>query len=202
VNRFNLGIYGAFSCLSLAGVICLEARLLKTPYGGGYAYYLSAFIQGAAALVTLFAYVSLPRRPDVFNKDGRIVDRQFTVSAISRYTFAWCGPLLKSAALKRRLEIDDLPALDELTTSNNLQRRFHAMKKKGKLWKLVFWCHAAPFIRQWLLTLFVSIMGFVPQFCMYRMLQLLEKRVLGDFVDIEAWWWVAGLGVGQVAEAW
>ncbi|KAI9767128.1 MAG: hypothetical protein M1840_005917 [Geoglossum simile] len=201
VNRFRLGIYGAFSCLFLIGVICLETRLLKVTYGGGYTYYLSAFVQGATAVVALFAYVSLPRRPDVFNNDG-LVDRQFTVSAISRYTFTWCEPLLKLAALKRRLEMDDLPALDELTTSNSLQRRFHAMKRKGKLWKLVFWCHAAAFIRQWLLTLLASVMGFAPQFCMYRILQLLEKRMLGDFFDTEAWWWVAGLGVGQITQAW
>lgn len=202
MNRFGLGIYGAFSCFSLTVVICLETWLLKRAYGGDFAYYLFAFFQGTSATVALCAYVSLPRRPDVFDRDGRVVDRQFTVSAISRYSFAWCGPLLKLAALKRGLEMDDLPSLDALTSSNNLQRRFHAMKRRGKLWKLVFWCHAAAFIRQWFLTLLGSVMGFAPQFCMYRILQLLEERGPGGFVATEAWWWVAGLGVGQIVQAW
>ncbi|KAI9771773.1 MAG: hypothetical protein M1839_002738 [Geoglossum umbratile] len=203
VNRFGLGLYGALSCFSLIVVTCLETLLLQRIHRGGLTYYLFAFSQGATATVALCAYVSLPRRPDVFNKDdGRVVDRQFTVSAISRYSFAWCGHLLKLAALKGRLEMDDLPALDALTSSNNLQRRFHAMKRKGKLWKLVFWCHAAAFTRQWILTFLWAIVGFAPQICMYRILQLLEKRVLGDSIAIEAWWWVAGLGVGQTIQAW
>lgn len=76
------------------------------------------------------------------------------------------------------------------------------MQKRGKLWKLVFWSHAAVFMRQWLLTLLGSVMNFAPQLCMYRILQLLEERELGNFIATEAWWWVAGLGLGQIAQAW
>ncbi|KAH0537922.1 hypothetical protein FGG08_005404 [Glutinoglossum americanum] len=201
VNRFDLGIYGAFSCVSLAIVVCLENWLFTKSSRGDPIYSLFTFLQVTAAILTSSAYVSLPRRPDIF-KDGRAVDRQFTVSAISRYSFAWCGPLLKFAASNRRLEMEDLPALDSLTNSNNLQQRFHAMQRNGKLWKLVFWSHATTFVRQWVLTLLASVAGFAPQLCMYRILQLLEKRGLGDQVAMEAWWWVAGLGAGQIAEAW
>jgi hypothetical protein len=201
VIRFSLGIYGAFSSVFLAIVICLEYWLLTRTSRGNLIQFLFTFSQASAAILILCAYVSLPRRPDVF-RDGRIVDRQFTVSAISRYSFAWCGALLKLAASKRRLEMEDLPALDALTSSDNLQQRFHAMQRKDKLWKLVFWSHAAAFTRQWFLTLLGSIMNFIPQLCMYHILQQLEKRRSGDFVAVEAWWWVAGLGVGQIVQAW
>ncbi|KAH0558860.1 hypothetical protein GP486_004505 [Trichoglossum hirsutum] len=201
VNRFDLGIYSAISCFSLAAAICLENWLLTRTYGEDPIHFLFTSSQAITAIVALCACVSLPRRPDVF-RDGYAVDRQYTVSAISRYSFAWCGPLLNIAGLGRRLEIEDLPALDSLTSSNNLQQRFHAMQKRGKLWKLVFWSHATVFVRQWLLTLLGSVMNFAPQLCMYHILQLLEKRQLGNSIAAEAWWWVVGLGLAQVAQAW
>jgi hypothetical protein len=99
-RRFELGFYGGLSCLLLDIAIFVENFALWSqdaiPAPRNVHVALSAVLF-AAAFLLLCAYVSIPRRPDVF-RNGKVVDRQYTTSLIGRYGFAWPGSLLRFAA--------------------------------------------------------------------------------------------------------
>jgi hypothetical protein len=204
VKRFTLGIYGAIS--SLAQIVTsgfVYGLFLSTPSFTG----LSPVHKGLSATQflamagILCAYMSLPRRPDVY-KDGKIVDRQYTVSAFGRYVFKWSEPVLDSASEKWTMELEDLPRMDHLTRSENLREQFDNMSRKGRLWQQVYFAHSATFIRQWVLTLLQAIILFVPQFAMYKILKTLERRQSGELVEYDAWVWVFALCVGLTSNCW
>lgn len=157
--------------------------------------------QFLATASILCAYISLPRRPDVF-KDGKMVDRQYTVSAFRRYVFAWPEHVLDFATKKRTVELKDLPRMDHLTRSENLREQFDNMSRKGRLWQQLYFAHSAAFVGQWVLTLLQAIILFVPQFAMYQILTTLERRQSGEFVGYDAWIWVFALCTGLILNCW
>lgn len=157
--------------------------------------------QLGAAILYMSANALLPRRPDVFLENGKLVDRQFTVSAFGRFTFGW-GDGLLNLAQRKVLEMTDLPQPDHLTRAENLQKTFLATQREGPLWKLLFLAHWPAFVRQWCLTIFQCIFQFGPQFAMFNLLYILELRTKGQEVSIEAWIWTIGLCLCLVVGSW
>ena len=158
-------------------------------------------VESALAVSLIIACLALPRRPSVV-KDGQPVDEQFTVSALSRYTFTWGGEILRYARTNKGLDLTDLPKLDHHSRSEILQKEFLSRKQKNRLWKSVLSAHAPALIQQWILTILQSFAQFGPQFAMYKLLQLLEQRSEGASVARVAWAWVVGLGVSMLISSW
>ena len=158
-------------------------------------------VQVAASLLSLSANVSLPRRPDVL-RDGKVVDRQYTTSLISRFTWAWPSPILYFATMNKRLEIEDLPQIDHRTRSEYLRHAFETVGRKDKLWKAIFWSHKHAFIMQWTLQVFTSLTNFLPQIALLYILRTLEARDAGQDTQWQAWAWVIGLGAAIIISSW
>jgi hypothetical protein len=92
--------------------------------------------------------------------------------------------------------------MDHLTRSENLREQFENMSRKGRLWQQIYFAHSAAFVRQWVLTLIQAVILFVPQFAMYQILKVLERRQSGEFVGYDAWIWVFALCTGLILNCW
>lgn len=130
------------------------------------------------------------------------MDQQYTVSAISRYTFTWVNSLLKAAAVNKGLDMKDLPCMDHLTRSDYLQKTFNRLKNKDSLWKSIYFAHSSAFIQQWMLVILQSVTQFAPQLAMFQILKLLEARQEGAPIATVAWAWVATLGLAMIVQSW
>ena len=204
VQKFNLGIGGALSCLAIGLALLLEIgfSLQRALFTKRYKIHLSlSSIQIVLTICLLFAHLSLPRRPEIF-VNRLALDRQYTVSAFRRYSYAWCEPLLNDAVKKRRMNLEDFPRPDHHMRSKDLHDAFPVMRPKQKLWRLIILAHQWAFAKQWMLTLLQSILLFAPQFAMLKILQVLEKRALGLQIKLEAWLWIMALGLSLFAGSW
>lgn len=203
-ERYRLGIFGAAAFLVIAVVIGVENWILGSRQSSIELYpshiALTAVQLGVAAILAL-TLLCLPRRPSVFH-NGRPVDAQFTVSAFGRYTFSWASPVLAIARKNRGLSLNMLPNLAQYTRSDFLQYRYNHETKKNRLWKGVLFNFRWVFLQQFTLVVLVSATQFAPQYAMYNILKLLERRSEGAGVATIAWAWVVGLGLAMLVTSW
>ena len=205
VKRYTLGIYTTFSSIILLSVLLFQDGVIteETGHGGNFGSSEEVGLrisQLALSTLTAFSGISLPRRPDVF-RDGKPVDRMYSVSALGRYSFAWVGGMLALAREKNRLELNDLPTMDHYTRSKDLSEEWGKNKHSRKLWIEIFLAHKWQFMIQWLLTLLSAFGNFAPQFTTYHILQILERRQPGDPANPEAWVWVVALTLTTTGQA-
>lgn len=156
--------------------------------------------RGVAAFIVTMSSLAVPRRPDVFYK-GSKVDEMRSVSLYSRYTFSWASSLLGVAFKTGCLEEKDLPVLDSRRRAQELQKSFNQIKQSPKLYYKLFLAHWRAMAIQWGLSLMVSFVAFAPQFIMFKILKLLEKRSSGVYIGYEAWGWLILMGLVKVLEA-
>ncbi|PVH84104.1 P-loop containing nucleoside triphosphate hydrolase protein [Cadophora sp. DSE1049] len=206
LKSYSLGIYSALSSIFLLAVLLFQDGLIarQTPSGESFGTTEQIGLRiaqlGLVLLVAVFS-ISLPRRPEVFH-DGVPVDGMYTVSALGKYTFSWVEHLLVLSRKKNRLELEDLPKMDQYTRSRDLSEAWAATSHEKKLWVEIFLAHKWSFIVQWFLTLLQAFGNFAPQFVTYHILKILEKRLPGDAVSFEAWIWVVTLTIATIGAAW
>ncbi|KAF1996082.1 P-loop containing nucleoside triphosphate hydrolase protein [Amniculicola lignicola CBS 123094] len=116
-----------------------------------------------------------PRRPDVFY-NSRVVDRQRTVSILSRYTWSWFEPLYQHAALHNGLTAEDIPRADARLRSVELKDKWDRLYKNLSLrWSFVS-MYRRRFILLWAVTLIRCAVGMLPFWAMYCILEILRDR--------------------------
>ena len=210
-ERFALGYASFWSSLFAIAIPCIELVIERR---AGYRTSLSrlqaeliATLVGVAFFRGLFS-VLLPRRPSVF-WNGKPVDKEDTVSALSRYSFSWADELLAYALRNRSLEVADLPTLSSITRAENLSANFEVTKatwRTKRLWKLLLICHWRPIAVELFLTLLLCVLSFGPQAALYGILRSLETYGAGSRDSLECWSWVLALGVLMLVassiEAW
>ena len=204
VKQYTLGIYATISSISLLAVLFFQDGVItkETGHRGNFGFREEVSLRAsqlALSALTAFSSISLPRRPDVF-RDGKPVDRMYSVSALGRYSFSWVGGMLALARKKNRLELNDLPTMDHYTRSKDLSEEWEKEKHPRKLWIEIFLAHKWPFIMQWFLALLSAFGNFAPQFTSHYILQILERREPGDAASPEAWVWVFALTVAIIGQ--
>ena len=150
-------------------------------------------VQFLAGIVSLILSLSFPRRPLVYFF-GHAVDKEYTVSALGRYSFNWVNSLLSFAKVNKGLDLKDLPCLRLGVRSAQLHHQFNKLEKKDRLWKTLLTAHYLEALYQTGLSTIHGVLSFVPSIAMYKFLRLLEERSEGEAVTIEAWAWIFGLG--------
>lgn len=203
IKAYTLGIHTAISCILLLAVLLVQDQLIAQASGfeGPPEITTLRVAQLFIVIFTGFAGVSIPRRPDVFY-GGVPLDGMYTVSALSRYSFAWVHSLLSLARKEKRLNQDDLHKMNHLTRSKDLSESWTSKKHTRKLWVEVFLAHKGSFLIQWFLTVFQALGIFAPQFVTFQILRILERRVPGEAVHSEAWIWVFTLCVTTIGSSW
>ncbi|PWY94010.1 ABC transporter [Aspergillus sclerotioniger CBS 115572] len=194
-KRYILGIYG-FGTSTIAAIIpCLEAALAwHIGYNLRYVSIGLTIGQSATACLRAAFCILIPRRPDVYY-DGKVVDRERTVSVLKRVTFSWVNDLLNYAVANKGLNIDDLPRLPFAARSQTLHARLEQTRGSRELWKSLVLAHKNSLIIQASLSIIACALNFGPQVAMYGILKSLESRSFTtDEVD-QAWVWVCGLAI-------
>ncbi|KAL8702180.1 MAG: hypothetical protein Q9201_004535 [Fulgogasparrea decipioides] len=175
-----------------AATIFRERRPIKR-FNGAFASAASYFI-----LILCFCWQNWPT---VFS-DGQAVDGQFTVSALSRWTFSWVDELLAFAKINSGLEMTHLPQLHLRGRSKYLEWSFNEKKRSHQLWKDLLRVHRLELFGQSLLVMTQGIIQFAPQLAMYKLLGLIERRSVGEAIASEAWSWTLALGISIILTAW
>ncbi|KAF8475804.1 P-loop containing nucleoside triphosphate hydrolase protein [Kalaharituber pfeilii] len=162
-----------------------------------------AYAQLGAVVLICLASISIPRRPDVYNDKGELVDQMRTTSIYARYSFSWANGLLWKAVREGRLEGSDLPKMDSIRRAVTQENRFYQAwgSKSTSLMITLIRSHAMVFGLQLILTLICSILTFSPQFFLYKILKTLEARNAGIDVGYAPWLWVGALGLNNLVEA-
>lgn len=196
-KRFNLGLYNAVACIILLAAVCIYMTLGTSWFefpSFNTAPDILTFIQSLAAFLSGCTSVLLPRRPNVF-RNGKVVDRQYTASFISRISFGWTTPLLSFATRNQGLGIDDLPELDYATRSKTLLESFDKTKRPGeKLWRTLIREYIYPLLLQFSLAVVSSVLSFAPQYCLLGILRAMEGQYAGSGYATIMGVWVISLG--------
>ncbi|KAK7413238.1 hypothetical protein QQX98_007897 [Neonectria punicea] len=143
----------------------------------------------------------IPRRPDVYFK-GFKVDRQWTVSALNRYTWTWVEPLLHYASKKNDLDVDDIPQADLKLRSEDLKKNWDAFKFEGSLLRSLLWAYKGGIAFQWGLTIFRCFLGILPFWIMLRLIRILEQRGSDSTPTLELWGLVIWMAIFNLLDAW
>ena len=205
MKRYNQGLVTASASLALiiaTGIRIAALCFHVAVYFSGRAYVASCTIQILAALICLSSCLCLPRRPSVLDQN-HIVDGQYTVSALSSYTFGFASNVLSLARKKASLELADLPKLHLWGRSSFLLQNFDAVTQENeRLWKSIFLAHRFEFLFQIGWAMLQSALAFAPQLVMYQLLRLLEQRSKGAPIENIAWGLVFALGGSILLSSW
>lgn len=202
--RYRLSVFGALSSLFLSIAIIVKSLIMGSSLGVPNPVIFDRTMtatQLIGSLTLVLTYSLVPRRPDVYRGE-KVVDRKSTTSILGKFAFSWPGPLLRLAATKKRLEIDDLPEMGYQTRSETLRHDFDRIGKKNKLWKPLFWSHKWAFISQCALVTVISIISFLPQIALLFILKALEDRESGYASVFHLWRWVFALGFSIMISSW
>lgn len=203
-DRFKLGAWTALSGFGLFAVTLGQELIrysrnvhpLPTKRDTTFAAILTV-----AAGVIFSACLAIPRRPEIF-KNGKVVDREFTVSLANRFTFSWATPVLEYATKNRKLTHDDLPVVNHSIRAFQLTERFDAVGKCDKLWKQIFYSHWRAFTAQWTLQTLTAFTNFLPQIALFSVLTLLEARENGKSNQFLLWLVAIGMGLADGLSMW
>ena len=204
LEKCKLGAWSALSSLFVALAIASEDILLyfdgifPEPTNVHTAFSATQF---TLAVILTFASVSIPRRPELY-RDGKVVDREYTVSLASRFTFSWASPVLAWAVKNRNMTHDDLPVVNTSMRAHTLKAQFDQVGKRDKLWKQIIWAHKQAFAAQWVLQIVTAITNFLPQIVLYTILRLLEARDAGASNQFQLWLVALGMGLAVAFGAW
>ncbi|RHZ63461.1 uncharacterized protein CDV56_108862 [Aspergillus thermomutatus] len=140
-------------------------------------------LQIALSLCAIVLNLLVPRRPDVFH-NGTPVDREYSTSYLEWLSFSWIAPWLKTMK-SRTVRISDLPELCYSLRAESALRTCFQMMSGGTagargLWMVILRSELGLLSLQGIITLSSSLLGFVPQFAVMRILATLEKSRQGE----------------------
>ncbi|KAI1772668.1 P-loop containing nucleoside triphosphate hydrolase protein [Hypoxylon cercidicola] len=201
-TAYDLGLWSFFSCLVLTAVLAIQdndVALLLLRQGATGVFAIRA-VEIVAAVCLAVASLSIPRRPDVFY-EGQPVDRLSTGSAWSRYNWSWPTYLLRKAAKKNNLDLEDLPRPDHYTRSKETTADWESRNFTGPLWISIVAAHKWLFALQWILSIFTAFLNLAPQWVVLQLLTLLEQKS-HERLSYEAWVWVILIAVSLLIQQW
>ncbi|KAJ3489903.1 hypothetical protein NLG97_g5894 [Lecanicillium saksenae] len=147
------------------------------------------------------ASILIPRRPDVFYNDEPI-DRNYSVNAMSRFTWGWGRKILDLGGKKGDLKQTDVPRPPSYARSKSLVESWESFKFGAGLLRNLVRVYGHRFAIQWTGTLFRVCIGTIPYIILYRLIQKLEKTPREDIQFGDFWLHVIGLGLCGIWEQW
>ncbi|KAF1919049.1 hypothetical protein BDU57DRAFT_490977 [Ampelomyces quisqualis] len=134
----------------------------------------------SAAMAVVLASAALPRRPDVVH-DKRLVDRQWTVSMLSRSTWSWFEPWHHYAKKSQGLTAGDIPQADAgLRSAELTEDREMLLEGQTLVWYLGR-LYRGRLALLWSTTLLRCVISVLPFLTLYNILSVLRD----DSTDYE-----------------
>lgn len=176
VQVHDLGFWVYLSSLVTGLVVAVQAYVVVDDFArrNDPTLFLRA-INAAAALVTLFAGILIPRRPVVFFRD-QPVDGQWTSSVLSRYTWSWARPLIDVASKKGDLDEKDVPQPDHTIRTEEVMADWKANNYHGTLLRALGHAYKGRFAIQSTVTVLRCFLGVGPFWAMLNLIQILTER--------------------------
>ena len=200
-TRFDYGRLSAVSSIAIFIALCVRCWVSLSNRNDIKVYDILVVVQIVAASLCCVSSLLLPRRPFVVNGD-QLVDGQYTVSALGRYTFSWAGRTLALARHKKTLDLEDLAKLHLRARSAHLQKDFESKRKRDHLWRGLIIAHYAEILFQFIYAVIQSAAQFVPQISMYLLLTTIERQPKGTPTPKMAWIFVITLGLSIIFASW
>ena len=200
-TKFDYGRLSAVSSIAIFIALCLRCWVSLSNTTDIKVYNILIVVQIVATILCCVPSSLLPRRPFVVS-GGQLVDGQYTVSALGRYTFSWAGRILALARHKKTLDSEDLSKLHLRARSAHLQKDFESKKKRDHLWRGLLIAHYAEILFQFIYAVVESAAQFVPQISMYLLLSTIERRSKGNQTPQMAWIFVVTLGLSIIFASW
>ncbi|KAJ5151547.1 hypothetical protein N7492_009842 [Penicillium capsulatum] len=140
-------------------------------------------LQIAASLCAIISNLLVPRRPELFHH-GIPVDREYSTSFLGWLSFSWIAPRLKMMKTCT-VGINNLPQLSYSLRAESALRTCRQMMSSGTtgaqgLWVVILRSELGLLSLQGIITLGSSLLGFVPQFAVMRILATLEESQQGE----------------------
>ncbi|KAJ4418671.1 hypothetical protein N0V85_001359 [Neurospora sp. IMI 360204] len=202
VQAFDLGIYSFLSSAVLSAILFVQgADASESLWDHNRTLFVLRAVELALAGSLAVSSLSIPRRPDVYI-DGEPVDRMFTVSALSRFIYAWPSKLLDLAVKKKDLDLTDLNRPDHFCRAADTSADWKRRNYRHNLWLSVILAHKKAFSLQWALTLCTAFLNFSPQWVILQLLRILENPQVGSSYGFGVWYWVFFLGVAMIVQSW
>ena len=200
-TRFDFGRLSAISSIVIFTSLCVRCWVSLSNINDNKVYNILVVVQVVAVILCCVSSLLLPRRPFVVS-GTQLVDGQYTVSALGRYTFSWAGPILAIARHKKTLDPEDLSILHLRARSAHLQKDFESKRKRGHLWRGLIIAHYPEILFQSIYAVVQSAAQYVPQISMYLLLRTIEGRPKGTPTSKMAWIFVVTLGLSIIFASW
>ncbi|KAJ5308949.1 hypothetical protein PENANT_c020G05925 [Penicillium antarcticum] len=207
-TRYVLGIFAFGGSIIAIAAPCVELGLVVYAHRVipiDKTWLALQLSQIACASLRAVFCVLLPRRPDVHHED-KVVDQEYSVSLLNRFSFSWAAGLLDDAAKKSSLSLDDIPKLPASKRAGFLRNEFEKARKDRKIWKGILFAHAGALTVQMILTLVSCFLSFGPQVALFQILKTLELRDTPFWNAGASYMWVLALGalmfISSSVEAW
>jgi ABC-type multidrug transport system fused ATPase/permease subunit len=185
---------------------CLAAYIgtIENPHlesSGNTVSVVTCGIQILSATTVFLSFLSIPRRPDVFTVEGKVVERQHKSSLWTSYSYDWSSDILDLSA-KKLIEFSDLPAMDSYRRAKDVKDAFQSivLKPTVSLWLQIFWAFKWQLLFQAWLCIVSSAADVLPQISMLKLLEYLESRKEFGVIDPKAWGCVILLFLATIFE--
>ncbi|GIJ86768.1 hypothetical protein Asppvi_005663 [Aspergillus pseudoviridinutans] len=180
---YSIALRAALSCAVAVIVLFVQ---LNDLYDANEHLTLESLLIGlqiAASLCAIVSNLLVPRRPDLFHH-GTPVDREYSTSYLGWLSFSWIAPWLKTMKTCT-VRISNLPQLGYSLRAESALRTCFQMMSGGTagaqgLWVVILRSELGLLSWQGIITLSSSLLGFVPQFAVMRILATLENDRQGE----------------------
>jgi hypothetical protein len=201
VLRYQRGILSAISFFLIGILAGTGLSWDLRPQPANLVVFAALLAQIVTAVAIGLTFFTVDRRPDVFTEKGQVVERQFTTSLLTRYSYNWSSELLDVASTKL-IDLTDLPAMDSHVRSKDVKGRFQsiAVDSSTSLWLQIFLAYKWQLVFQWFLVIASAVMDAAPQLAVLQLLQYLEARQEFGVVDPKAWLCVGSLFLATILE--
>lgn len=133
-------------------------------------------------------------------RNGELVDRMLTVSALSRFNFNFANSLLRIARRQINLELKDIPRPNQYARAHDLVAEWKRTSYAGPLWWTILRVHAVPVAWQNFLVM-SAVLNIAPQWVLLQLLRLLEEQETFGHFGPEVWIWVVWLAIALLAQS-
>ncbi|OQE30871.1 hypothetical protein PENFLA_c002G04157 [Penicillium flavigenum] len=189
----HFAFWGSIIAIAVPGIELSIVVLAQLSLPHGVVWVGLQLAQIASAALRAVFCVLIPRRPDVYYED-QLVERELSVSLLSRFTFSWANGLLNYAVKHNAMDLEDIPKLTASRRADFLREKFEIARQNRKLWIAIVVAHLGPLIAQTMLSLAICFLSFGPQVALFQILRTLELRGTPDWNAGESYIWVVALG--------
>ncbi|CEJ81616.1 hypothetical protein VHEMI01736 [[Torrubiella] hemipterigena] len=191
-RRYASSLYLAFLCI--ATLISHTIRSINTPAAESPQLLL---LDALSTTIVLLYALCVPA--NATSSNSQAIDRERTVSTLSRLSFSWFPFHKTHAKSDDSIRLDDLPSMHHDFRAKTLRRQHQLMaSKSAPLWKQLLQTFSTTLCLQWLLVVMKASVEFGSRLTLHHLLQHLE--LASQQSTPATWTWAVIFCISQLME--